>query len=215
MDVVILLGAPGSGKGTVAGRLVETVKGFSTVSSGALLRAAIKDKTAAGIEAEGYMSRGELVPDTLIAAMIDDYLAVHSAGEGILALDGFPRTVPQARMLDGILKKHGVKLRRAILLDVSERVLLFRLGGRRICPKCSAGYHISTIPPKKEGICDVCGTALAIRADDTPETIANRLKVYQEQTAPLVDWYTAAGVLLRTHADGASDEIAGEIAAAI
>lgn len=215
MDVVILLGAPGSGKGTVAGRLAETVKGFSTVSSGALLRAAIKDQTAAGVEAEGYMSRGELVPDALIAAMIDDYLAVHSAGEGILALDGFPRTVPQARMLDEILKKRGVKLRRAILLDVSEKVLLFRLGGRRICPKCGAGYHVSTIPPKKEGVCDVCGTGLTIRADDTPETIANRLKVYQAQTAPLIDWYAATGVLLSVHGGREATEIAGEIAAAI
>lgn len=215
MDVVILLGAPGSGKGTVAGRLAEIIKGFATVSSGALLRAAIKDKTAAGVEAEGYMSRGELVPDALIAAMIDDYLAVHSTGEGILALDGFPRTVLQAEMLDGILKKHGVKLRRAILLDVSENVLLFRLGGRRICPKCGAGYHLTTIPPKSEGVCDVCGTALTVRADDNPQTIANRLKVYEAQTAPLIDWYASAGVLLSVHAGREAAEIADEIASAI
>lgn len=215
MDVVILLGAPGSGKGTVAGRLAEIVKGFSTVSSGVLLRAAIKGKTAAGVEAEGYMSRGELVPDALIAEMIDDYLASHSAGEGILALDGFPRTVPQAEMLDVILKKHGVKLCRAILLDVAEKVLLFRLSGRRICPKCGAGYHLSTIPPKKEGICDLCGTALTVRADDNPETIANRLKVYQAQTAPLIDWYQSAGVLLTVHGGREAAEIADEIVVAI
>lgn len=215
MDVIVLLGAPGSGKGTVAGQLAKTVAGFSTVSSGALLRAAIKDKTTAGVEAEGYMSRGELVPDSLIAVMIDGYLAARSNEDGVLALDGFPRTVPQARMLDEILKKHGVALLRAILLDVSEEVLLFRLGGRRICPKCGAGYHNSTIPPKKEGICDICGTPLTIRADDKPETIANRLKVYQAQTAPLIDWYTKAGVLLNIHGNRESVEIAIEIASVI
>lgn len=215
MDVVILLGAPGSGKGTVAGWLTKTVKGFSTVSSGALLRAAIKDKTPAGTEAEGYMARGELVPDALIASMVDDYLSACSSEKGVLILDGFPRTVPQAQMLDEILKKHDVKLRRVLLLEVSEKMLLFRLGGRRICPKCGAGYHISTIPPRKAGVCDVCGTVLTIRADDKPETIANRLKVYRAQTTPLIDWYAKAGVLLSVRGDREATEIAAEIALAV
>jgi len=202
MKIVILLGAPGSGKGTIAGRLSAGDGAFRHVSSGDLLRDAVKRQTAAGVEADGYMKRGELVPDALVARMISDLLA-RVAGDCTLLLDGFPRTVAQAEMLDATVAASGAGLDMAVLLDVPEGILTDRIAGRRICPKCGAGYHLTTIPSKVEGVCDVCGVALVTRKDDNPETVRNRLVVYQAQTAPLIDFYAARGLLRRV--DGTRD----------
>ena len=202
MKIIILLGAPGSGKGTIAGRLSASGGACRHVSSGDLLRDAVKRQTAAGVEADGYMKRGELVPDAIIVQMISDLLA-GITGECTLLLDGFPRTVVQAEMLDATLEASGQKLDMAVLLDVPETILTDRIAGRRGCPKCGAGYHMTSIPPKREGVCDVCGTELIIRKDDNPETVRNRLVVYQSKTTPLIDFYAARGLLRRV--DGARD----------
>ena len=210
MDILILLGAPGSGKGTLAARLVEKVEGFSTVSTGDLLRSAVKEGTPAGLKAKPVMEQGGLVPDELIAEMIGDYLA-QAPKSGVLALDGFPRTVRQADMLETILKENGARLLKAVQLDVPEPVIMERLGGRRVCPACKAGYHVTGLPPKTPGICDRCGATLVIRKDDNPETIANRLRVYAEQTAPLVDYYAQRGLLVTVPAAGPVDQTAETI----
>lgn len=205
MDILILLGAPGSGKGTLAARLVEKVANFSTVSTGELLRVAVKEGTPAGLKAKPIMEQGGLVSDELIAEMIGDYLA-QAPKTGVLALDGFPRTVRQADMLEEILKANDAKLLKAVQLDVPEAVIMERLGGRRVCPKCNAGYHVTGLPPKQEGICDQCGTELTIRKDDNPETIAKRLSVYAEQTAPLIDYYQSRNALVCVPAGGQVDQ---------
>lgn len=194
MKVVILLGAPGSGKGTVASRLAEQDSSLRHVSSGDLLRDAVARQTPAGVEAEGYMKRGELVPDAIIAQMIGDLMA-GITGECTLLLDGFPRTVAQAEILDGTIAKCGAELKGAILLDVSDDIIVERIAGRRGCPKCGAGYHVTGLPPKVAGICDKCGTALVVRKDDNPETVQNRLAVYKAQTLPLIDFYRNRGQL--------------------
>jgi len=202
MKIVILLGAPGSGKGTIAKRLSEGYSGFRHMSSGDLLRDAVKLRTAAGIAAEDYMRRGELVPDELVARMVSD-LMTEAGGAGTLLLDGFPRTVAQAGMLDGAVAACGAALEAVVLLEVPEEVLVGRISGRRVCPACGAGFHVVTIPPKDAGFCDACGAGLVTRKDDDPATVENRLAVYRAQTLPLVDFYAARGLLRRV--DGAKD----------
>lgn len=202
MQVVILLGAPGSGKGTIAARMAGN--GIAHVSSGDLLRGAIKSGTPAGCEAKAFMDKGELVPDALIARMIEDYMTTEKSVNTLL-LDGFPRTVPQAEMLKEIIAKQGATLKCALLLDVSDDVVIARISGRRVCPKCSAGYHVVTLAPKVAGICDACGAALVTRSDDAPETVQHRLSVYAEQTFPLIAYYRESGAL-RT-IDGSSDDL--------
>ncbi len=214
MKIVILLGAPGSGKGTIAGRLVASDGTFRHVSSGDLLREAVKRQTAAGAEADGYMKRGELVPDGLIARMIAELVA-EVKGTCTLLLDGFPRTIPQARMLDETVARCGADLSQVIVLDVDDELLIARIAGRRICPKCGAGYHVTNIPSRQEGICDVCGTALAIRKDDNEETVRNRLAVYQRQTVPLVEFYGARGWVRKVDGTGAIDEIVERVRRAL
>ncbi len=210
MKIVVLLGAPGSGKGTVAGRLVAADGSLRHVSSGDLLRDAVKRQTAAGVEAEGYMKRGELVPDAIIAQMIADLMAGLS-GACTLLLDGFPRTVVQAQILDATVERCGAKLASVVLLDVADEILVDRIAGRRACPNCGAGYHVTNIPPKKEGVCDVCGTALIIRKDDNPETVKNRLAVYQAQTVPLIDFYRTRGLLREVEGTGPIDGIVDRV----
>lgn len=192
MNIVILLGAPGSGKGTIASKLAGEDAGFKHVSSGDLLRGAIAAGTAAGKEAKDYMDKGNLVPDALIAQMIKDVIA-ETQGEVTMLLDGFPRNVAQAE----ILEKTGAPVKRVILVDVPDSIIADRIAGRRTCPKCKAGYHVKALPPKVEGICDKCGSALTIRKDDNPETVKDRLVVYHRETEPLIKFYEAKG-LLRT-----------------
>ena len=192
MNIVILLGAPGSGKGTVAGKLASEHSNLRHVSSGDLLRGAVAKGTAAGQEAKGYMEAGKLVPDALIATMIKDVVA-ETTGDVTMLLDGFPRNVAQAE----ILAEMGAPVTGAVLLDVADDIIFDRIAGRRTCPKCKAGYHVKNLPPKVEGICDKCGAALTIRKDDNPETVKDRLVVYHQQTEPLIAYYRDKG-LLRT-----------------
>jgi len=191
MEIVVMLGAPGSGKGTVSDRVAESDPRVAHVSSGDLLRGAIAQGTPAGLEAKKYMEGGNLVPDALIAEMIKDVIA--SAKQDVMLLDGFPRNLAQAE----ILAATGAKVRSAVMLDVPEDVIVERIAGRRTCPKCKAGYHVKNLPPKVEGVCDKCGAALVVRKDDDPSTVKNRLAVYHRETEPLVAYYEAKG-LLRT-----------------
>ena len=190
MNIVILLGAPGSGKGTVAARLAAENANLKHVSSGDLLRGAVAKGTPAGVEAKKFMEAGQLVPDELIAQMIKDVIA-GTAGDVTMLLDGFPRNVKQV----DILAATGAEIRSAVLLDVPDSIIQDRIAGRRTCPKCKAGYHAKDLPPKVEGICDKCGTALVIRKDDNPETVKDRLVVYHQQTEPLIAYYKEKGLL--------------------
>lgn len=192
MNIVILLGAPGSGKGTVAGALASANKNLKHVSSGDLLRGAIAKGTAAGNEAKGYMEKGALVPDELIAAMIKDVVA-ETEGDVTMLLDGFPRNLAQAEILETM----GAPIRSAVLIDVPDGIIEDRIAGRRVCPKCKAGYHVRNLPPKVEGVCDHCGEALVIRKDDNPDTVKDRLVVYHRQTEPLIAYYETKGLLRR------------------
>ena len=190
MNIVILLGAPGSGKGTVAGRLASENEGLKHVSSGDLLRGAVAKRTAAGVEAKGYMDKGNLVPDALIARMIKDVVA-ETTGDVTMLLDGFPRNLAQAK----ILEEMGAPVKSAVLIDVPDSIIQDRIAGRRTCPKCKAGYHVRNLPPKVEGICDACGEKLVIRKDDNPETVRDRLVVYHRETEPLIAFYREKGLL--------------------
>ena len=190
MNIVILLGAPGSGKGTIAGSLASENANLRHVSSGDLLRGAVAKGTPAGVEAKGYMDKGALVPDALIAQMIKDVLA-ETTGDVTMLLDGFPRNVAQAE----ILEKTGAPIRSAVLVDVPDAIIQDRISGRRTCPKCKAGYHVKALPPKVEGICDKCGATLVIRKDDNPETVKDRLVVYHRETEPLIAFYEKKSLL--------------------
>ncbi|MBP5790886.1 MAG: nucleoside monophosphate kinase [Kiritimatiellae bacterium] len=190
MDIIVLLGAPGSGKGTVAGALASGNGNLRHVSSGDLLRAAVAKGTPAGIEAKGYMEAGNLVPDSLIATMIKDVVA-ETKGETTMLLDGFPRNLAQAE----ILEKMGAPVKSAVLIDVPDSIIQDRIAGRRTCPKCKAGYHVKNLPPKVEGVCDKCGEKLVIRKDDNPDTVKDRLAVYHAQTEPLIKHYSGKGIL--------------------
>jgi adenylate kinase len=152
------------------------------------------------------MKRGELVPDALIARLVAELMA-ELKGPRVLLLDGFPRTVAQAQMLDRTIEDCGASLSAVVLLDVPDEILVNRIAGRRICPACGAGYHVTNIPPRVDGICDACGGALKVRKDDNPETAKNRLAVYQAQTVPLIEFYEARGVLRRVQGTGPIDEI--------
>ena len=203
MNIVILLGAPGSGKGTVAGKVAAENANLKHVSSGDLLRGAIAAGTAAGIEAKGYMDKGNLVPDSLIATMIKDVVA-STEGEVTMLLDGFPRNLAQAK----ILEEMGAPVKSAVLIDVPDSIIQERIAGRRTCPKCKAGYHIKNLPPKTEGVCDVCGAELVIRKDDNPETVKDRLVVYHRETEPLIEFYEAKGVLRKVDGMTGVDNVA-------
>jgi len=198
MEAIVLLGPPGTGKGTVSEKLKEATK-YVHVSTGDMLRKAIKENTPAGLNAKGYMDRGELVPDEVIIKLVEDRL--EKDGDGAYMFDGFPRTVTQAELLEKTISKAGGNVSHVIYLDAPNDVLMKRLTGRRTCRKCGANYHIVNIPPKKEGVCDVCGGELYQRPDDREETILNRLKVYEEQTKSLVKWYEDKGILQRVNSD--------------
>lgn len=190
MNMVILLGAPGSGKGTIAGRLAETNANLKHVSSGDLLRGAVAKGTPAGVETKGFMERGQLVPDGLIAQMIKDVIA-ETQGDVTMLLDGFPRNVAQAEMLEAT----GAPIRSVVLVDVPDEIIQDRIAGRRTCPKCKAGYHVTALPPKVAGVCDKCGAELVVRKDDNPDTVKDRLVVYHRETEPLIAFYEAKGLL--------------------
>ncbi len=196
MNIVILLGAPGSGKGTIASHLAAVHSNLKHVSSGDLLRGAVAKGTPAGVQAKDFMEKGQLVPDALIAQMIKDVIA-ETQGDVTMLLDGFPRNVAQAE----ILEQTGAPIRSVVLVDVPDAIIQDRIAGRRTCPKCKAGYHVTGLPPKVPGVCDQCGTALVIRKDDNPETVKDRLVVYHRETEPLVKFYEAKGLLRKIDGD--------------
>lgn len=209
MTLTVLLGAPGAGKGTVAARVAAPLNARH-VSTGAMLRDAVKSGTPAGLLAKGCMDRGELVPDAVLADMIGDLLAAAPKDARFL-LDGFPRNVPQAETLEELALAHGARVDCAVSIEVPQEVVLDRLGGRRVCPACGANFHVRTLAPRREGICDSCGAALVVRDDDQPATIRKRLAVYEKQTAPLAAWYEKAGKLRRVDGSGDADAVAESV----
>ena len=190
---IIMLGAPGAGKGTQAEMIAEKYS-VPHISTGDIFRANIKNGTQLGMEAKKYMDQGLLVPDELTVKILLDRVAKEDCAGGYV-LDGFPRTIPQAQVLDNALKELDDQIDFAINVDVPDENIVRRMGGRRACLSCGATYHIEHIPPKKEGICDACGKELVLRDDDKPETVKNRLDVYHQQTQPLIDFYEKKGIL--------------------
>ena len=190
---IVMLGAPGAGKGTQA-KMIADKYSIPHVSTGDIFRANIKEGTALGLEATSYMDQGKLVPDELTVRILLDRVAKDDCKNGYV-LDGFPRTIPQAEVLKDALAKQNDKIDFAIDVDVPDENIVKRMSGRRACVTCGATYHIEHVPPKKEGICDKCGSELILRDDDKPETVLNRLKVYHEQTQPLIDFYNKEGIL--------------------
>ena len=190
---IIMLGAPGAGKGTQAKMIAEKYQ-IPHISTGDIFRANIKNGTELGKEAKSYMDKGQLVPDELTVKILLDRVANADCANGYV-LDGFPRTIPQAEVLEKALDAAGDKIDYAINVDVPDENIIKRMGGRRACLKCGATFHMEHVPPRKEGICDVCGDTLVLRDDDKPETVKNRLEVYHKQTQPLIDFYSEKGIL--------------------
>ena len=187
---LILLGPPGAGKGTQADALIKEF-GVPQISTGDILRSAIKQGTPVGLEAKSYMDAGNLVPDGVIIGVVKERLAKPDCGNGYV-FDGMPRTIAQAEALD----EQGVVIDTVVSIEVPDEEILRRLGGRRTCPDCGAIYHIDTKAPKTDGVCDICGAALIIRKDDEPNTIRNRLLTYHKETEPLKEYYKSQGKLL-------------------
>ncbi|RTZ91118.1 MAG: adenylate kinase [Deltaproteobacteria bacterium] len=210
---LILLGPPGAGKGTQAVRLVKHF-GIPQISTGDILRKAVKDGTELGTLAKRYMDRGDLVPDEVVIGIIRDRLMEPDCEKGYI-LDGFPRTIAQAEALDEMLDKMGVRIDHVINISVGDEEIIKRLTGRRTCPNCGAGYHILFDPPKEDGICDKCGGKLIQRDDDKEETIRARLKVYRQQTEPLIKYYEEKQLIRNIPGEGNMDEIFGEILRAL
>ncbi len=190
---IVMLGAPGAGKGTQAQMIAEKY-GLPHVSTGDIFRANIKNGTELGKEAKTYMDKGLLVPDELTVKILMDRVAKEDCKNGYV-LDGFPRNIPQAEVLDKALTELGDKIDYAIDVEVPDENIIKRMSGRRACTSCGATYHVEYVPPKKEGICDNCGEPLVLRDDDKEETVKNRLNVYHEQTQPLIEYYTKKNVL--------------------
>ncbi len=215
MKIVVLLGAPGSGKGTVAARLAKRLPARH-VASGDLLRAVARQPvTEAARTVAHALQGGQLVPDELVDLLIEEELKRAAAEEEWLLLDGYPRTVFQAETLVGMAARVGGRVKQAILLEVPENTLLRRLGGRRVCPRCAAGYHVDTLPPRVAERCDACGARLERRADDEPEKIGVRLAVYRQAAAALIAWFEERGLLARIDGDGSADEVTALAAAMV
>ena len=190
---IIMLGAPGAGKGTQAKQIASKYE-IPHISTGDIFRATLKNGTELGKKAKEFMDQGLLVPDELTCDLVMDRIQEDDCKNGFV-LDGFPRTIPQAEALTAALEKIGQKMDFAIDVDVPDENIVNRMSGRRACLDCGATYHIVAIPPKQEGVCDNCGSKLVLRDDDKPETVQKRLDVYHEQTQPLIDYYNKAGIL--------------------
>lgn len=205
----ILLGPPGAGKGTQAVKIVEKYN-IPHISTGDIFRENIKNETELGNRAKAYMDRGELVPDELVVEIATGRLTKDDCKNGFL-LDGFPRTIFQAEKLDEFLAQRGEKIDKVINIDVEKDALVKRITGRRVCKSCGASYHVVNIPPKKDGVCDLCNGELIQRADDTEETVLNRIDVYNKQTKPLVDYYDKAGVIINIDGNKDLDDVLADI----
>lgn len=208
---IIMLGAPGAGKGTQAKMLAEKY-GIPHISTGDIFRANIKNGTELGKKAKAYMDQGMLVPDELTVDLVIDRVQKDDCVKGYI-LDGFPRTIPQAEALTKALSGRGEKIDAAVDVEVPDEAIVTRMSGRRACVKCGATYHIVYNPTKTEGICDACGDALILREDDKPETVQKRLTVYHEQTQPLIDYYKTLGVLVEVDGTKNLNDVFADICA--
>jgi adenylate kinase len=206
---MILLGGPGAGKGTQAQKLSEKYSALH-IATGDILRQAVKDETEMGLMAKSYMDKGQLVPDDVVIGIVADRLTQPDAKAGIV-FDGFPRTVPQAQALDELIAKLDMPLDAVVNIDTSADIVVARLSGRRTCRDCQTVYHITYSPPEEAGVCDNCGGQLYQRDDDKEKTIRNRLKVYEEQTAPLLDYYRESGKLVEVSGDDSIEEVYASI----
>lgn len=206
---IILLGPPGAGKGTQAEALVKKLD-IPHISTGDMFRQAMKEGRPLGLEAKSYMEQGKLVPDEVTIGIVKERIQEEDCAKGFL-LDGFPRTVNQAQALDGIFEELGLTLDGAINIDVPKEKLITRITGRRACEACGSIFHLVFNPPKEEGICSKCGGKLYQRADDQEKTVLNRLNVYEEQTAPLIDYYNAQGNLININGDQAMELVLEDI----
>ena len=203
---LILLGAPGAGKGTQA-EIISEKYSIPTISTGNIIRAALKGGTEMGLRAKAYTEKGELVPDEVVIGIIRERLSMGDCEIGFI-LDGFPRTIPQAQALDSM----GIAIDAALSIEVADSEIVKRMSGRRVCPACGASYHVEYKKPKKDGVCDACGQSLITRPDDEPRTVLNRLKVYHDQTEPLKDYYKSQNKLIEV---AGRDEVADTTAAVI
>ena len=203
------MGLPGAGKGTQASKIIKKYP-IPHISTGDMFRLAIKNGTELGKEAKSYMDKGELVPDEVTIGIVKERLSQSDAKDGFL-LDGFPRTVEQAEALNGIMKELGTQIDRTVYVEVAEEELMNRLTGRRICEVCGTTYHLVFNPPKQEGVCDLDGGKLYQREDDNPETVANRLEVNLQQTAPMLDFYEEQGVLVKVDGSRDIDEVFNDV----
>ena len=206
---LILLGAPGAGKGTQA-EILSNKLSIPTISTGNILREAIKNGTETGLKAKSFMDAGKLVPDDVIIGIVRERVARDDCANGFI-LDGVPRTLPQAEALE----QAGIRFDRVISIEVDDRVIEARMTGRRVCGSCGASYHVVSKPPKTEGVCDLCGSALVVRKDDAPETVRNRLSVYHAETEPLKGFYEKLGILRLVKGDQSIEAATAQILAAL
>jgi len=211
---LLIMGPPGAGKGTQAERLIKELD-ITHISTGDMFRAAIAEGTEMGLKAKEYMDKGELVPDEVVIGMVKDRLQQDDCKKGFL-LDGFPRTVEQAKALDKTLKELGIKLDAVINIEVPMEKLMERLTGRRVCKNCGASYHVVFNPPKEEGKCDSsCKGELYQRSDDNEESVSTRLNAYMEKTKPLIDYYSEQGIIKNINGDQEIDKVLADILAAV
>ena len=201
---IIMLGAPGAGKGTQATRLAAAY-GIPQISTGDIFRENLSQGTELGKKAKTYMDAGELVPDELVCDLVADRISQADCAKGYI-LDGFPRTIAQAESLDAVLAKTGEKVDFAVDIEVPDEAIVARMAGRRVCAKCGKPYHVVSLPPKQDGVCDDCGGELMQRKDDAAEVVTKRLEVYHEQSQPLIDFYAAKGCLMTVDGTQSADD---------